>query len=301
MQTELGGPLARESVPVHYAYVARYAYSDIVVQNDNFLRLSPYDDRYQTPADGCCDVATFPAGRRITYPDRLGNVVNRVRVTFPHQELIIVATGLVLLNDRGPAVDDAPLATLNYGLEAQEFLTASYLVDPESVRMTAQQAAGNATTLFETVRSVVGWVHENIRYERGNTSVNTAASDVLGSMSGVCQDMTHLGMAMLRAQGIPARYVSGLLTHQPGETHAWLEFLHPTQGWLPADPTRGLTELNGTDYLKFAVGRDYSEVPPVTGSFVSKGQGWLNFTTAEVFFDRQTVTVDDALALLNRA
>ena len=299
MQTQLGGPLAQGPVPVHFAYVARYVYSDVVVQNDNFLMLSPYDDRYQTPADGGCDVATLPAGRKITYPDRLGNVVNRVRVTAPHNELIIAATGRVCLNDWTPAVDDAPLAGLAYGLEAREFLTASQLVDPESVRATAHEAAGAAATLLETVSGVVRWIHENIRYERGNTSVNTTAADVLESRSGVCQDMTHLGLAMLRCRGVPARYVSGLLTRQPGETHAWLEYLHPVQGWLPADPTRGLTELDGTDYLKFAVGRDYSEVPPVSGSFVSKGEGWLNFTRAEVFFDRETVSVDDALALLD--
>ena len=299
MQTQLGGPLAQGPVPVHFAYVARYGYSDVVVQNDNFLMLSPCADRYQTPADGGCDVATLPAGRKITYPDRLGNVVNRVRVTAPHNELIIAATGRVCLNDRTPAVDDAPLVSLTYGPDAREFLTASQLVDPESVRAAAREAAGSAATLLETVGAVVRWVHDNIRYERGNTSVNTTAADVLESRSGVCQDMTHLALAMLRAHGAPARYVSGLLTRQPGETHAWLEFLHPERGWLPADPTRGITELNGTDYLKFAVGRDYSEVPPVSGSFVSKGEGWLNFTRAEVFFDRETVSVDDALALLD--
>ena len=298
MQTELGGPLARALVPVHFAYVARYEYSDVVVQNDNFLRLSPFDDWYQTPANGGCEIATVPEGRRITYPDRLGNVVNRVRVTSPHNELVIAATGRVCLNEHGPAIDDTPLSSLDYGLDAREFLTASQLVDPESVRATAQAVSGSASTLLETVDGVVRWIHANIRYERGNTSVNTTAADVLESGSGVCQDMTHLGLAMLRAQGVPARYVSGLLTRQPGETHAWLEFLHPTQGWLPADPTRGIIELNGTDYLKFAVGRDYSEVPPVSGSFVSKGEGWLNFTTAQVFFDRETVTVDDAMALL---
>lgn len=301
MQADLGGPLAREPVPVHYAYIARYEYSDVVVQNDNFLRLSPYDDRNQTPANGGAEVATIPPGRKITYPDRLGNVVNRIRVTAPHQELIIAATGQVCLNDRPPVVDDAPLGSLSYGLDAREFLTSSHLVDPDSVRFAAQGVAGEARTLREAVDAVVHWIHENIRYERGHTSVNTTAADVLDSGRGVCQDMTHLGMAMLRSLGVPARYVSGLLTRQAGETHAWLEFLHPEHGWMPADPTRGITELNGTDYLKFAVGRDYSEVPPVTGSFVSKGEGWLNFTTAEVFFDRDKVTVDDALALLDRS
>ena len=144
------------------------------------------------------------------------------------------------------------------------------------------------------------WIHENVRYERGHTSVNTTAADVLETMSGVCQDMTHLGLALLRALGIPARYVSGLLTRQPGETHAWLEFLHPQIGWLPVDPTRGIVIDTGADYLKFGVGRDYSEVPPVSGSFVSKGTGQLDFATAEVFFDREAVSTDDALKLLER-
>ena len=159
--------------------------------------------------------------------------------------------------------------------------------------------AAGADTLIEAVRNVVKWIYENVRYERGHTSVNTAAADVLLSMRGVCQDQAHLCLAMLRALGIPARYVSGLLTRQPGETHAWVEFLHPHLGWLPADPTRGAVIDLGTDYLKFGIGRDYSEVPPVSGSFVSRGDGHLDFTTAEVFFDRDAVTVDDALNLLH--
>ena len=156
-----------------------------------------------------------------------------------------------------------------------------------------------ATTLLYTVGNVVQWIYTNIRYERGHTSVNTTAADVLVSLCGVCQDQAHLGLAMLRALGIPARYVSGLLTRQPGETHAWIEFLHPHLGWLPADPTRGVVIHIGTDYLKFGVGRDYSEVLPVSGSFVSRGRGHLDFTTAPVFFDRDTVSVDDALNLLH--
>ena len=296
MQTELGSPLTGETIPVHYAYVARYTYSDVVVQSDNFLMLSAYSDPYQTPVAG--EVATTPQGRQIVFPDRLGNTVHRVRISAPHQELIIAATGRVCLNDLSPNIVDVTLHDAEYGLDAQEFLTASRLADPSTVVAGAWVAAGGASTLLETVGNVVRWIHENVRYERGYTSVNTTAGDVLVAMSGVCQDMTHLGLAMLRSLGIPARYVSGLLTRQPGETHAWLEFLHPQLGWLPADPTRGLIINTGTDYLKFGVGRDYSEVPPVSGSFVSKGSGGLDFAAAEVFFDRDSVSIDDALQLL---
>ena len=296
MQTELGGPIAVETTPVHYAYVARYSYTDTVVQNDNFLRLAASADTHQTP--GPCGVFTFPEGRQIEYPDRLGNTVHRVRITAPHQELIIAATGKVCLTGRTPVVPDLPLSDAEYGLGAQEFLSASRLAGPETVANAALEAAAGAPTLLYTVDNVVQWIYTNIRYERGHTSVNTAAADVLVSRRGVCQDQAHLGLAMLRALGIPARYVSGLLTRQPGETHAWIEFLHPHVGWLPADPTRGVVIHIGTDYLKFAVGRDYSEVPPVSGSFISRGDGHLDFTTAEVFFGRDSVSVDDALQLL---
>ncbi len=298
MQTQLDGPLDPGPVLAHYAYVARYEYSAVVPQNDNYLRLWPYDDQYQTPAEEGCEVATVPEGQKVIYRDRLGNVVNRIRITAPHRELIIAAAGRVCLNDREPVADDVPLADVSYGPESSDFLMASPLADPASVRETANGAVGSATTLLETVNAVVRWVYENIRYERGNTSVRTSAAEILESRSGVCQDMTHLATAMLRARGVPARYVSGLLTRQPGETHAWLEFLHPQRGWLPADPTRGTTQLSGTDYLKFAVGRDYSEVPPVSGSFVSDGAGWLNFIMAKVFFDRESISLDDALSLL---
>ena len=46
MQAELGSQISDESVSVHYAY------SDVVVENDNFLMVSAYTDRYQT-AKGC--------------------------------------------------------------------------------------------------------------------------------------------------------------------------------------------------------------------------------------------------------
>ena len=296
MQTELGGPITVETIPVHYAYVARYSYTDTVVQNDNFLRLSPFADDYQRPGPG--RVATFPQGRQIQYSDRLGNTVHRVRVTTPHQELIIAATGQVWLNHRTVDAPDVALASAAYGLEAQEFLSASRLADPAGVDDVAREAGAGAGTLLASVNNIVQWIYANVRYERGHTSVNTTAADVLVSMRGVCQDQAHLCLAMLRAIGIPARYVSGLLTRQPGETHAWVDFLHPLLGWLPADPTRGVVIDLGTDYLKFGVGRDYSEVPPVSGSFISRGDGHLDFTTAEVFFGRNSVSVDDALNLL---
>ena len=296
MQAELGSRVENGAVPVHYAYVARYAYSDVVVQNDNFLRLSAFTDQRQ--AVESCDVWTEPPGRKVMFSDRLGNVVHRVRVVAPHQQLVIAAFGKVLLRVAAPPVDDVPLSSLAYDLEAEEFLTPTPLVDPETVADAARAIGGVGGTLLGVVHNVVGWVWQQVEYRRGNTSVATTAADILASREGVCQDKTHLALGMLRALGVPARYVSGLLTRQPGETHAWLEFLHPDAGWLPADPTKGIFNDTGTDYLKFGVGRDYTEVPPVSGSFVSKGYGYLQIATARVYFDRDCISFGDAIKLI---
>ena len=96
MQAELGSQVIREAVPVHYAYVARYEYADVVVQNDNFLMVSAGTDRYQTASP--CDVQTTPPGRKVKFTDRMGNLVHRVRVTVPHPELIIAAVGQASLD-----------------------------------------------------------------------------------------------------------------------------------------------------------------------------------------------------------
>ena len=296
MQAELGRHVSDGAVPVHYAYVSRYAYSDVVVQNDNFLRLSAYGDGRQWVERR--DIQTVPDGRSVGYSDRFGNSVHRVRIMAPHQELIIASIGEVYLEPTSPLFVDVSLSSIEYGHEAFEFTSPSPLVDPSTVVDAARYVAGKTTTLLGLIHEVVGWVREEVKYQRGNTSVNTTAKDVLDSMEGVCQDKTHLALGMIRALGVPVRYVSGLLTRQAGETHAWLEFLHPESGWLPADPTRGVVIDIGADYLKLGVGRDYSDVPPVSGSFVSRGSGQLEFTRAQVYFDRDTISFEDALGLM---
>lgn len=72
---------------------------------------------------------------------------------------------------------------------------------------------------------------------------------------------------------MPARYVMGLVDKNPKVTHAWVEFLSPA-GWVPIDPTRGI--LYDIGYVKFAVGRDYNDTPPIKGSFISSGKGRLS-------------------------
>ena len=282
-----------------YTYGARYLYTDTVILNDNFLRVSAGADAFQTPLSSA--VVTVPATRPVQYRDRLGNPTHRVRLTSPHTELTILAVGSVHLSKPPSAIEEAAVNALQYDASAEEFLLPTPMVHPDMVVDAAKDIARGRAGLLETVERVVGWVHANITYIRGSTTVATTAEQVLETRQGVCQDMTHLAMGMLRALDIPTRYVSGLMSGQVGETHAWLEFLHPAHGWLPSDPTRGQFIAADADLVKFAVGRDYTQASPVEGSFVSKGAGWLDVVVAQVTPSAQSVSFDGAMDLIASA
>ncbi len=68
------------------------------------------------------------------------------------------------------------------------------------------------------------------------------------SASGYCVHFASATAVLLRAAGIPARYVTGYLTYvEPGKTclvtaaqaHAWVEYLDPKLGWTVLDSTPG--------------------------------------------------------------
>ena len=77
----------------------------------------------------------------------------------------------------------------------------------------------------------------------GATGVQTNAQEAWDKGQGVCQDMAQLTVALLRAAGLPARYVSGYLHPDPeaepgqavaGQSHAWVEYW--AGDWVAARP-----------------------------------------------------------------
>ena len=297
MQTDVGSAI--DTVTASFIYAVRYCYSDTVIHNDNQLRIFPRDGEGQFPAE--TEVWSVPSGRGVDYKDRFGNRVRRLRVIEPHTTFVVAAAGRVSLSTEIPADDDVLIADLRELPESFEYTAISPLVDPDTVSVLTSDIAGGEAYLLAAVSRVVRWVYENISYKRGTTSVATTADQVLAAGEGVCQDKTHLALGLLRALSIPCRYASGLITGQMGETHSWVEFFHPGNGWLGADPTRGLILPPARDYVKLGVGRDYTDVSPVTGSFLSKGGAEDVAAIAHVTLDGAQPTLEDALELLERA
>ena len=115
-------------------------------------------------------------------------------------------------------------------------------------------------------------VHEHVTYLPGATGVRTNAQEAWDKGQGVCQDMAQIAVALLRAAGLPARYVSGYLHPDPkaepgstavGQSHAWVEYW--AGSWTPLDPT-SLAPV-GERHVVVARGRDYADVPPLKGIY----------------------------------
>ena len=121
------------------------------------------------------------------------------------------------------------------------------------------------------------FIHREFAYVPTATNVHTHMREVLRLRRGVCQDFTHVMLGICRSLKIPARYVSGYLYNGPADqlrgaqaSHAWVEVYLPDLGWRGLDPTN-----NGQPddrYVKVAVGRDYSDVTPIKGTYRGTGE-----------------------------
>ena len=52
-------------------------------------------------------------------------------------------------------------------------------------------------------------------------------------------------------------------------SHAWIEALLPGTGWTGFDPTHRTRTM--IRHIRLAVGRDYNDLPPVSGVYTSAG------------------------------
>lgn len=124
------------------------------------------------------------------------------------------------------------------------------------------------TPILKFVTTMNLYVHQFIKYSKGSTSVATTANDILLSPEGVCQDFTHLFIAMCRYNGIPARYVSGYVYPDNNilgalQMHAWAEVLVPDIGWIGLDPTNNI--MVNDYFIKVSHGTDYNDCSPLKG------------------------------------
>lgn len=123
------------------------------------------------------------------------------------------------------------------------------------------KTAGRAA--FEMACSFMQAIYDEFVYAPGATDIHTAAETAMAQGKGVCQDYTHIFLALCRKAGIPARYVAGMMIGE-GATHAWAE-LYLDGVWRGFDPTHN--RFVDDVYIKLAHGRDYRDCILERGTF----------------------------------
>lgn len=178
--------------------------------------------------------------------------------------------------------DQAPRFLPGAVLADARYLEPSTLTQPDD---TLRQVAATLSAVDEErqqpatlARRINDWVYSTLSYENGMTGIHTTAAQALALKRGVCQDYAHVMLTLCRLCRLPARYISGHLLGEGG-THAWVEVLLPAPDRpgetiaLALDPTHGCeTDLH---YVTVAVGRDYYDVAPTSGTYRAPYSGQL--------------------------
>lgn len=276
-----------------------YLYPTPASDSYNECRLMPLSDADQT----CLDfrLITDPAARVFAYDLPTGRV-HHFDVRSPHARLSVVAQSLVTTYKHDPFVglqleepDMEYYTRAGVSQRYAEYLAPTQRVqfhpDVERIASVARRQADGRTAPF--LINLTRLLHRAVAFQPGATTVESTVDNVLEARQGVCQDFTHLMLAVCRSQGIPARYVSGYLctvrtdpkcyASEALETdvsqidggdeelvggdamHAWAECLMPDERWHGFDPTNNL--LANDLHVKVHFGRDYGDVSPIRGVF----------------------------------
>jgi transglutaminase-like putative cysteine protease len=255
-----------------------FHYGTPVTLSENTLRLEPRVFPYQKTLSAF--VRVLPATRVRRFTDLFENITHYFELPDPYTKLEIVSS--IRVHNLPLDIPPAALAAGTDGYRADPavrervwpYLQPSGRVERNpAIWRQAVDVAGDLPSVHGAAWAIMEWIHLEFHYLAGVTRVNTTVEEVFTHRHGVCQDFTHVMLGMCRALGIAARYASGYIYNGPRDSlvgaqasHAWCEVYLPGAGWIGYDPTN--RTLADDRYVKIAVGRDYDDVAPVTGSYV---------------------------------
>ena len=276
-------------------HTTRYVFDRDVASCEVEARLQPPNLYHQ---EGCFHqiVARPLIDRRREWGDKFGNRVSGLTVGRKLRTLEVTAINVVRTLPRAGQESLGSMPWEDVRRIAHEdgedgelapFLEDSPLAGPDpAIADYALVSFTPGRQVIAATRDLVRRIHEDFAYVPGATDVQTTAAEAFRLRLGVCQDFAHIGIAGLRALGLPARYVSGYMdTSQskgaqvrPGEdaSHAWLSVYVPGTGWIDFDPTNDRA-ANET-YVILAWGRDYGDIVPLQG--LAEGGGGHKFSVS---------------------
>ncbi len=162
-----------------------------------------------------------------------------------------------------PAIALEMLTTTPFHLipsDVTKFLMPSRYCHPEAFLDFVPSAFGSCAG-GSLIAAMSDWIQGNFTYDNGASHASTTATESFAARAGVCRDYAHVLIAMARAVGIPARFVSAYAPDVvPQDFHAVVEVYLEGQ-WHLIDPT-GMARA--PEIVRIGVGRDAADVSFMT-------------------------------------
>jgi transglutaminase-like putative cysteine protease len=256
----------------------RYTYTGPVWDLHQRLVMIPRDvHRDQRLLQHDLAVRGTEGDHRLTWErDEFGNRVARVVANRVPQAIDFEAV-FRLERRSASALSEAPPWRTDAGRLA--YLRPTALTAPDKRLLDAALGiAHESADADERAELAHRWTAASITYRFGVTGYSTPAAMALHLGMGVCQDYAHILLSVLRLLNVPAQYVSGHLIGE-GAPHAWVEAFIERGGAVEVvgfDPTHA--RRTRLDYLTVAVGRDFADVSPTSGTYSGPAQGRLAAT-----------------------
>lgn len=287
-------PFNTSSRRLKVRHATTYHYDQFVTKSSHQLRLRPtYDWKQHVLSYNLLINPSPDGGKVMEYEDVFGNFAARFEMNTPYNQLLVSAESIVEIME----VDlfefarelthrpTFPLVWMPWEIKMhQPYLTPQELPDTQLKEIydyAMDFMKRNNNDILETLFNINLTLFREYKYAPGTTNLSTTAYDVYAARQGVCQDYANLFIAMARLLSLPARYVCGYVrTGNTGNaracadaSHAWVQIYIPGIGWKGFDPTNGV--LPHLDHIRVAVGRNYRDTAPTTGTLYSPANEFL--------------------------
>jgi transglutaminase-like putative cysteine protease len=190
------------------------------------------------------------------FTDGYGNLCQRL--VAPPGHFTVYTSAEVMTADHMDQAPGAPFVDIEYlPDEVLGYLLPSRYCESDRFGQMATTIVAGKSPGYDQVKAIEEWLRDTIRFEPGNSEVPISAVEVNARQSGVCRDLSHLGIALCRSLSIPARLVVGYMYGlEPMDLHAWFE-AYVGGRWYTFDATQ--FELCST-YVVIGYGRDAADV-----------------------------------------
>ncbi len=285
----------------HIRHTLTYTYGRPVFLEPTTLRLTPRQDASQRLLRHRLEILPTPSGRcQVVEPD--GTDATIAWFNHTHQDLTIAMEALVETLRDNPfdwIITDPSARTVpvTYAPELACSLApcrASAELDPTVAawaRARAEEVRGDTSAFL---LHLADHIHHDFVHVGRLEGDPFSPAETLRERRGACRDTAMLYIAVCRAVGLAARFVSGYSMHHPPEVsehelHAWAEVYLPGAGWRGYDPSLGLAVADG--HVALAATPDHRLAAPVSGQF--RGTG----ATSEMRYDLTVRAADSVEGL----